>query len=156
MTTNHSPQLLHHYTRSLQRASDKHDLPQLTGVPAIRFTWPSTENLLCCFSKFGPYKWRYFTRVILITRMRFNTRPVIAIAARAFKTLYGFYGSTASACSRHWKNIVRFLHIESRNQWNVCLRILWWVIHGKSLLTPNRNPTHNRHYLVDILVLTIG
>ena len=30
------------------------------------------------------------------------------------------------------------------------------VIHGKSLLTPNRNPTYNRHYLVDILVLTIG
>ncbi len=28
--------------------------------------------------------------------------------------------------------------------------------HGKSLLTPNRNPTHNGHYLVDILVLTIG
>ena len=28
--------------------------------------------------------------------------------------------------------------------------------HGKSLLTPNRNPTYNRHYLVDILVLTIG
>ena len=28
--------------------------------------------------------------------------------------------------------------------------------HGKSLLTPNRNPTYNMHYFVDILVITIG
>ena len=28
--------------------------------------------------------------------------------------------------------------------------------HGQSLLTPNRNPTYNRHYFVDILVLTMG
>ena len=28
--------------------------------------------------------------------------------------------------------------------------------HGKNILTPNRNPTYNMHYFVDILVLTIG
>ena len=28
--------------------------------------------------------------------------------------------------------------------------------HGKSLLTPNRNPTYNMHFFFDILVLTIG
>ena len=28
--------------------------------------------------------------------------------------------------------------------------------HGNSLLTPNRNPTYNMHYFVDILVLIIG
>ena len=28
--------------------------------------------------------------------------------------------------------------------------------HGQSLLTPNRNPTYNRHYFVDIFVLTMG
>ena len=49
---------------------------------------------------------------------------------------------------------------------STCLFFLWmgylspccsWILfRGKSLLTPNRNPTHNRHYLVGIFVLTIG
>ena len=30
------------------------------------------------------------------------------------------------------------------------------MFHEKNLLTPNRNPNYNLHYLVDILVLTIG
>ena len=30
------------------------------------------------------------------------------------------------------------------------------MFHEKNLLTPNRNPNYNVHYLVDILVLTIG
>lgn len=59
--TKHPPQLLH-YTRSLQKASDKNNLPQLTCVPAHSlhlagttggyvYVPAITENLLCCFSK---------------------------------------------------------------------------------------------------------
>ena len=41
--------------------------------------------------------------------------------------------------------------------WEVIgISLVYDVYHGKSLVTPNRNPTYNRHYLVDILVLTIG
>ena len=51
------------------------------------------------------------------------------------------------------KQPVLFIHCSSTLNPHLKIKV---IIHGKTLLTPNRNPTYNRHYFVDILVLTIG
>ena len=52
--------------------------------------------------------------------------------------------------TKHFINqsIAGFLH---KKMWKKGIIVL-----GKTLLTPDCNPTYNRHYFVDIIVLTIG